>query len=58
MSSLNSASEILAPAQLESGAKKQNVIDTAKYFKRYVFEGDPHTLPEKNYGDQHVRNSR
>jgi hypothetical protein len=58
MSCLKSASEILAPVQLDPGAKKEMVIDTARYFERYIFEGDPGALPEQNNGEHHAGNSR
>ena len=56
MSCLKSASEIMAPVQLEPDAKRNKVIDTAKYFERYVFEGDPGTLPDDNDIDQQAPN--
>lgn len=58
MSCLKSASEIMAPVQLEPDAKREKVIDTAKYFERYVFEGDPGTLSEQDNGDRRARNGR
>jgi hypothetical protein len=38
MSCLKSASEILAPMQLDPDKKKQLTIDTARFFERYGFE--------------------
>ncbi len=58
MSCLKSASEILAPVQLDPDSKREMVIDTARYFERYVFEGDPGTLSEQNHGGQRAGNSR
>jgi len=58
MSCLKSASEIMAPVQLDPNTKREKVIETARYFERYVFEGDPGTLPEENSGGQHPGNSR
>ena len=57
MSCLKSASEILAPVQLDPDTKREMVIDTARYFERYVFEGDPGTLPGQKQGDQRAGNS-
>ena len=50
MRCLKSASEIMAPVQLDPDTKNQKVIDTARYFECYVFEGDPGTLPESDIG--------
>jgi len=58
MSCLKSASEIMAPVQLDPDTKREMVIDTARYFERYVFEGDPGTIPEQKQGDQRAGNSR
>jgi len=58
MSCLKSASEIMAPVQLDPDTKREMVIDTARYFERYVFEGDPGTIPEQNQGGQRAGNSR
>jgi hypothetical protein len=58
MSCLKSASEILAPVQLDPDSKREMVIGTARYFERYVFEGDPGTLPEQNDGGKPARNSK
>ena len=58
MSCLKSASEIMAPVQLEPNTKREKVIETARYFERYVFEGDPGTLPEQDQGGQSAGNSR
>jgi len=40
LSCLKSASEILAPLHMELEMKRDMVIDTAKYFERYVLEED------------------
>lgn len=58
MSCLKSASEIMASVQLDPDTKREMVIDTARYFERYVFEGDPGTLPEQNNGGQSAGNSK
>ena len=58
MSCLKSASEILAPVQLDPDRKKKMVIDTARYFERYVFEGDPGNHQGQNKGGDHAGNSR
>ena len=52
LSCLKSASEILAPVHMEVEAKRDLVIDTARYFERYVAEDDIGTLdsPENNAG--------
>ena len=57
MSCLKSASEIMAPVQLDPNTKREMVIETARYFERYVFEGDPGTLPDDNQGDGNAGNS-
>lgn len=58
MSCLKSASEILAPVQLDPDAKKDLTIETARFFERYVFEGDVTTDTGSNSGDNHGKNSR
>jgi hypothetical protein len=58
MSCLKSASEILAPVQLDPDAKKDLTIDTARFFERYVFEGDTATDAGSNSGGNHGRNGR
>ncbi len=58
MSCLKSASEILAPVQLEPEAKKQKVIDTARFFERYVFAEDFNGGQEQNQGGNRANNSR
>lgn len=58
MSCLKSASEILAPVQLDPDAKKDLTIDTARFFERYVFEGDATTDAGSNSGGNHGRNGR
>jgi hypothetical protein len=40
LSCLKSASEICAPLHMELDTKRDKVIDTARYFERYVFEDD------------------
>ena len=46
MSCLKSASEILAPVHMDTDAKRDLVIDTARYFERYAAEDDTGTLGE------------
>jgi hypothetical protein len=58
LSCLKSASEILAPVHLDIDAKRDLVIDTARYFERYVFEDDIGALQQQDQGDQSAGNSR
>lgn len=58
MSCLKSASEILAPVQLEPEAKKRKVIDTARFFERYVFEEDFEPNHEQDQGGNRAGNSK
>jgi len=58
LSCLKSASEILAPVQLDPDAKKDVVIDTARYFERYVLEDGEAPPPEEGQGDGRARNRR
>jgi hypothetical protein len=58
MSCLKSASEILAPVQLEPEAKKKKVIDTARFFERYVFEEDFDAGQEQTQGGNRAGNSK
>jgi len=58
LSCLKSASEILAPLHVDVDSKRDMVIDTARFFERYVFEGDPGVLPHEDRGDERERNSR
>jgi len=55
MSCLKSASEILSPVQLDPDTKKELTIETARFFERYVFEGDVGTQSEHNSGGNHGR---
>ena len=41
LSCLRSASEILAAVPMDNEAKRELVIDTARYFERYVFDEGP-----------------
>jgi hypothetical protein len=50
MSCLKSASEILAPVQLDPDKKKQLTIDTARFFERYVFEDGIDDQPANGQG--------
>jgi len=58
MSCLKSASEIMAPVQLDPDAKKQKVIDTAKFFERYVFDDGLDDMPPEPYGGNNAGNNR
>jgi len=58
MSCLKSASEILAPVQLDPDSKREMVIDTARYFERYVFEGEPSLGNNNNDGEQNAGKGR
>ena len=58
MSCLKSASEIMAPVQLDPDAKKQKVIDTAKLFERYVFDDDLDDMPPDQHGGNNAGNGR
>jgi hypothetical protein len=58
MSCLKSASEILAPVQLDPDAKKDLTIETARFFERYVFEGDLTNDIGGNSGGNHGKNNR
>jgi hypothetical protein len=51
LSCLKSASEILAPAQLDTDAKRNLVIDTARFFERYVFEDGNANVPNQETGE-------
>ena len=51
LSCLKSASEILAPAHLDTDAKRELVIDTARVFERYVFEDDIGNVPNQEKGE-------
>ena len=56
MSCLKSASEILAPVQLDPDAKKDLTIETARFFERYVFEGGEEVpAQDNNSGENHGR---
>lgn len=55
MSCLKSASEILAPVQLEPDSKRELTIETARFFERYVFEGEPENPAQQNSGGNHGR---
>ncbi len=55
MSCLKSASEILAPVQLDPDAKKNLTIETARFFERYVFEGELETVAQQNGGGNNGR---
>jgi hypothetical protein len=52
LSCLRSASEILAPVHMDTEDKKELVIDTARYFERYVTEEDAEIpdIPFENAG--------
>lgn len=52
LSCLKSASEIMAPVHMDMDAKRDLVIDTAKYFERYVTDDDFGTFefPDTNSG--------
>lgn len=58
MSCLKSASEILAPVQMDPDAKKDIVIDTAKFFERYVFEDDIGPPGYEGQGENRAGNHR
>ena len=58
MSCLKSASEILAPVQLDPDAKKDLTIETARFFERYVFEGEQDASGQRNGGGNHGRGSQ
>ena len=58
MSCLKSASEILAPVQLDPDAKKDLTIETARFFERYVFEGEPDASVQQNGGENYGRGSQ
>lgn len=58
MSCLKSASEILAPVQLDPDNKREMVIETARYFERYVFEGEPSLENSNNNGEQNAGKGR
>jgi hypothetical protein len=58
MSCLKSASEILAPVQLEPETKKKKVIETARFFERYVFEEDFELNNGQNQVGQRAGNSK
>ena len=58
MSCLKSASEILAPVQLDPDAKKDLTIETARFFERYVFEGEATADAESDSGGNHGKNVR
>lgn len=51
LSCLKSASEILALAHLDIDIKRDMVIDTARYFERYVLEEDTGSLTDLS-GDE------
>ena len=56
MSCLKSASEILAPVQLDPTAKRDQVIDTARFFERYVFDDDLDTIAQNRHDDRYGGN--
>jgi len=56
MSCLKSASEILAPIHLDVDAKRDLVVETAKYFERYVFEDDVGSLTHQEKGEKSAGN--
>ena len=58
LSCLKSASEILAPVHLNVDSKRELVVDTARYFERYVFEDDVGALPPQDQGEQDAGNSK
>ena len=58
MSCLKSASEILAPVQLDPDKKKDLTIDTARFFERYVFEGGSEDPTQQKDGGNHGRGRR
>ena len=51
LSCLKSASEIMAPLHMELDTKRDMVIDTARYFERYVLEEDTGSLTDLS-GDE------
>jgi len=57
MSCLKSASEILAPIHLDLDSKRELVIETAKYFERYLTEDDIGALPPQQQGEKRAGNS-
>ena len=58
MSCLKSASEILAPVQLDPDTKKDLTIETARFFERYVFEGEQDATAQQNGGGNNARGSQ
>jgi len=56
MSCLKSASEILAPIHLDVDAKRDLVVETAKYFERYVFEDDVGSITHQEKGEKSAGN--
>jgi len=58
MSCLKSASEILAPAHLDIDSKRDLVVETARFFERYVLEDDLGKLPEQEQGERNAGNSK
>jgi len=54
LSCLKSASEIMAPLHMEFNTKRDMVIDTARYFERYVLEEDTGSLTNLS-GDEGAR---
>jgi len=58
LSCLKSASRIVAPVHLDVDAKRELVVDTARYFERYVQEDDVGTLPQQDKGERNAGNSQ
>lgn len=56
LSCLKSAAEIIAPAQLTPDTKRDLVVDTARFFERYVSDGDIGALPPAPRGENHEGN--
>jgi len=56
LSCLKSASEILAPLHMDLEFKRDMVVDTARYFERYVQEEDA-SLPQEIPGGNGGRNA-
>jgi hypothetical protein len=58
LSCLKSASEILAPVQIDVGAKRELVIETARYFERYVRDNDVGSLDQNKQGGSRAGNGQ